>query len=230
MSDNGLVWWVAIVAAVLAGAGAGAVNSGLVAFAGAPSFIATLAIGTAVTGVEYLISDKQTIYTGIPDSFISLGQGEIAGIDTPVIIAVAVLLLGYVLLERSKSGRRMRAIGGNVEAARLAGIRVRRLRSVGFVIVGAAAAGTGLLMSATAASYTPSVAAGLLLPAYAAVFLGATVAGRFSILGTGVGILFLGIIQNGLILLGLADAWINIVQGTILAFAVLLSRLGVARA
>ena len=226
MANDGVVWWLAVIAALLAGAAVGFVNSTIVAFAGVTSFIATLAVGTVATGVEYLISGKQTIYQGIPTSFVKIGQGQIAGIDTPVVIAAITLVLGYVLLERSKSGRRMRAVGGNVEAARLAGVRVRRLRSLGFVIVGVAAAGTGIIMSATAATYTPSIAAGLLLPAYAAVFLGSTLAGRFSILGTGLGIIFLGIVQNGLILLGLADAWINIVQGSILAFAVLLSRIG----
>jgi ribose transport system permease protein len=229
MSQEGAPWTVAVLAALAAGCAVGMVNGGFIALAGGPSFIVTLAMGTGVTGVEFLIADKATIFSGVSPSYISIGQGTLLGIDVPIVIAAVVLGLVYVLLEQTEIGRRMYAVGGSAEAARLAGVRVNWLRFSGFVIVGIAAATVGIMTSASAATYTPSAQVGLLLPAFAAVFLGSTVlrSGTFNIFGTLIGVLFLGVIQNGLILLGIADAWVNVVQCGILIFSVMLARVGV---
>jgi ribose/xylose/arabinose/galactoside ABC-type transport system permease subunit len=122
----------------------------------------------------------------------------------------------------------MYAVGGSQEAARLAGIRVVRLRVIGFVLAATLAAVAGIMISSDSGAYTPSAGAGFLLPAFAAVFLGSTLRNRgtFTAYGTLVGVLFLGIIQNGLILLGIAVAWVNITQGAILLGAILTARLG----
>jgi ribose transport system permease protein len=122
----------------------------------------------------------------------------------------------------------MYAIGGNSEAARLSGLRVRPLRVLGFVMVGVTAAIAGVLLISESGSYAPNAGVAYLLPAFAAVFLGAAVfrPGEFNLLGTVVGVLFLGVIQTGLILLNLQTYIINLVQGGILIAAVLISRLG----
>jgi ribose transport system permease protein len=133
-----------------------------------------------------------------------------------------------VLLERTEIGRYMYAIGGNSEAARLSGVRVRSLRLLGFVIVAFSAAVVGLLLTSQSASYAPNLGISYLLPAFAAVFLGAAVfrPGEFNVLGTVIGVLFLGVIQTGLTMLNLQTYMINLVQGGILITAVLVSRLG----
>ena len=122
----------------------------------------------------------------------------------------------------------MYAIGGNIEAARLSGLRVRRLRLAGFVIMAVCSALSGILLTSQAGQSTPDVGLPYLLPVFAAVFLGSTAikVGRFNIVGTLVGVLFLQVISTGLIMLELKPAYVNIVQGGILAASVLLARLG----
>ncbi|HZO07646.1 MAG TPA: ABC transporter permease, partial [Solirubrobacterales bacterium] len=117
---------------------------------------------------------------------------------------------------------------GNEEAARLSGLRVRPYRVIGFIAVGLAAAIVGILMISLSGSYSPNGGATYLLPAFAAAFLGAAVfrPGEFNIPGTVVGVLFLGVIQTGLVMLNTESYVINLVQGGILIAAVLVSRLG----
>jgi ribose transport system permease protein len=221
-------WVLALVLAVAAGVACGSVAGGLVAGVGTNSFVTTLAMSTAITGIEQLVTGGEAIYSDLPQGLIDLGQGKVLGINAPIVIALGAFIIGYLLLEQTQTGRRMYAVGGNMDAAWLAGIRVVRLRWIGFVLTGMAAAITGIVMSAQTGSYTLSQGVGLLLPAYAAVFLGSTVIrrGLFNIPGTFIGVLFLGVIQNGLILVGLKPAWVNITQGGILLFAILLSRIG----
>jgi ribose transport system permease protein len=228
MAQSGLAWPISLVLAVVACMLIGLTSGFFIAFAGAPSFIVTLAMGTAVTGGEYLLTGQRSVYAGISPAYLEISRAEVLGINLDVIIALVVLLAVYLLLHQSESGRRMYAVGANPEAARLAGIRLQRLRVAGFVMVATAAAIAGILASSRSAAYTPSIATGFLLPAFAGAFLGTSFSrrGAFTALGTSVGILFLSVIQNGLILLGIASAWVNIVQGAILIAAVLVSRLG----
>jgi ribose transport system permease protein len=122
----------------------------------------------------------------------------------------------------------MYAVGGNPEAARLSGVRVTPLRVLGFVLVGVTAAVVGILITSVSGSYSPNGGTSYLLPAFAAAFLGAAVfrPGEFNVPGTVVGVLFLGVIQTGLIMLDFETYVINLVQGGILITAVLISRLG----
>ncbi|WP_187369425.1 ABC transporter permease [Baekduia soli] len=208
--------------------GAGLLNGYMVAFLGGSSFIITLAMGTVLTGVEYAMTNQDTVYSGFSSSFTAIGQNNFLGLNLQIWIALVIGIIIWVLLDRSEIGRYMYAIGGNSEAARLSGVRVRILRVLGFVIVAITAAIVGLLLTAQAGSYAPNVGGSYLLPAFAAVFLGAAVfrPGEFNVLGTLVGVLFLGVIQTGLTMLDLQTYLINLVQGGILITAVLVSRLG----
>jgi len=203
-------------------------NGFMVAFLGGSSFIITLAMGTVLTGVEFGLTSQDTVYSGFPSAFTKIAGGEFLGLSNLIWIAAVVAVIIWVLLERTEVGRYMYAIGGNAEAARLSGVRVRYLRLVGFVIVALAAAVVGLLLTSQSASYAPSLGISYLLPAFAAVFLGAAVfrPGEFNVLGTVIGVLFLGVIQTGLTMLNLETYLINLVQGGILITAVLVSRLG----
>jgi ribose transport system permease protein len=227
IAKSGVPWALAIVAGVGAGAAVGTMNGVLTAYLGSAAFIVTLAIGTAATGIEFLITDQKSIYSGIPEAYANIGQGTLLGINFQIVVAVVVFLAMYLLLQHSESGRRMYAVGGAPESARLAGVRVARLRLIGFMLAAALAACAGILLSAENGAYTPNAGTGMLLPAYAAAFLGTTVFGNgmFTALGTAVGVVFLGAVQNGLILLGLASAWVNIVQGGILVGALLAARM-----
>jgi ribose transport system permease protein len=231
MSKAAVPWQAALALALALGVCAGLVNGILVAYANASSFIVTLGMGTVLTGVEFSMTGQKTLYDGIAVGYMELGQGELLGLNVQVWVALAVTLGVLVLLEHTEVGRYMYAAGANPEAARLSGIRVRRLRLVAFVIVGAAAALAGILLTAQSGSSFSNAGQPYLLPAFAAVFLGSTVlrGGRFNPLGTLVGVLFLGVIQTGLTMLQLSTAVVDLVQGSVLVGAILLARLGARR-
>jgi ribose transport system permease protein len=228
MANQGVSYELAILLALGVGVLVGIANGLAVAYAGASSFIITLAMGTILQGVEYQISDQQPVFRNIPGAYQTIANGKLLGISTQFYIAIGVFLILLVLLERAEIGRYMYAIGGNVEAARLSGIRVRELRLLGFVITAVCAAIAGVLLTSQAGQSTPDLGIPYLLPVFAAVFLGSTAirVGKFNMLGTLVGVAFLQVISTGLIDLQLKPALINIVQGLILAAAVLLARLG----
>jgi ribose transport system permease protein len=228
MVNENWPWGVAVVVVLLMGIAAGVLNGIFVAGFGGASFIITLAMGTILTGVEFGFTNQETVFAGMDPSFTNVASSEILGLNTQIWIAAGIAILIWLLLDRTEVGRYMNAIGGNAEAARLSGVRVRQLRIAGFVIVGLTAAIVGLLIASRAASYSPNPGITFLLPAFAAVFLGSAVfrPGSFNVPGTVVGVLFLGTIQTGLTMLDFETYIINLVQGTILITAVLISRLG----
>jgi ribose transport system permease protein len=229
MSKADVAWPLAIVVALLVGVAAGAVNGYLIAYLGGSSFIITLAMTTVLIGVEFLLTDQETIFSGIAQGYADIGQSRpLLDLNTQVYVAAVVSLLIWLLLEKSEIGRYMYAIGGNPEASRLAGVRIREIRLLGFIIVAVCAAIAGILLTSLAASSTPTQGSSYLLPAFAAVFLGSAVfrPGEFNLLGTVVGVLFLGTIQTGLTMADMETAAINIVEGAILITAILVSRLG----
>jgi ribose transport system permease protein len=225
MAQEGVDWRVAIAAALVAGAFAGGVNGAAIAYAGAPSFVVTLALGTVFTGLEYSLTNQQNIFENVAHGYVQVGQGQTFGLNNQIFIAAIVFLVVWVLLDLTERGRYMHAIGANPEASHLSGIDVRRLRFWGFVIVGVCGALAGVMLSAQASSSSPNMGAPLLLPAFAAVFLGSAAfkPGEFNIRGTLLGVLFLGVVQNGLTLLNATPATINLVQGALLLGAVLLT-------
>ena len=227
-SQDDWAWGLALLVALGLGLAAGATSGFLVAYLGGSSFIITLAMGTVLVGLEYVFTDQTTIFAGVSQGYIDIGQGEFLGLNNQVWIAAGIAIVLWVLLDQSELGRYMYAIGGNPEAARLSGVRIRRIRLTGFVIVALCAAIVGILLTAQGASSVPNTGTAYLLPAFAAVFLGSAVfrPGEFNIPGTVVGVLFLGVIQTGLTMLQLETFVINLVQGAILIIAVLVSQLG----
>jgi ribose transport system permease protein len=186
-------------------------------------------MSTVLIGVEFGLTDQKTIFSGVPEGYTDIGRNVLLfDLSNQIFIAAAVALLLWLMLEKTEAGRYMYAIGGNPEAARLSGVRIRELRLAGFVIVALCATLTGILLTAESASSSPTIGTPYLLPAFAAVFLGAAVfrPGQFNLAGTVVGVLFLGTIQTGLLMLDLETFVINLIQGAILISAVLLSRLG----
>lgn len=224
----GLPLALAVVLAILFGASLGLANGLLIAFAGASSFIVTIGMATVFQGADLQVLNQRTIFEGIPTGYVKIASGTFLGFSNQVFVALAVLAVLWWFLEHSEIGRYMYAIGGNAEAARLSGLRVRELRTLGFVLSGACAGVAGVLVSAQASAANPNSGLGFLLPAYAAAFLGSTMwrPGVFTAVGTLLGALFLQIIQTGLSLFNLSGAIVLMIQGGILAAAVLISRLG----
>lgn len=222
----GLPTPVAIIATIALGGALALTNGILIAYVGLPSFILTIAMGTVFTGVGLQLTGSGSIYQGIPESYVAIASGRTFGLSNQVYIAVAVLVVAHVFLRHTEAGRYMYAIGGNAEAARLSGVRVRLLKAVGFGIVGIAAAITAILLTSQAGAANPNTGLGLLLPAYAAAFLGSSMfrLGSFTAIGTAIGALYLQIIGSGLTILNLSGPLVQIIQGAILAAAIFLSR------
>lgn len=228
MAKSGVPVILAIVISFLIAAGIGTVNGTVVAKFGASSFITTLAIGQVLTGINLKLTGGQVIFEGVPGGFDRIAQGTpILGIQNSVWIALGFFVVGYVMLEHTAVGRYMYAIGGNREAARLSGIQVTGIRIAGFVIVAVCSMAAAILLSSTAGAYSFTLGSTYFLPTYAAVFLGAAVLrpGSFSMLGTLIGAVFLEVVSNGLATQSAEPSIVQIVQGGVLAIAVLLSTL-----
>ena len=219
---------VAIAAAVGSGVAAGLASGVLVARFSVPSFVATLAVGTIVSGLAYWVSGGSSLFSGIPPAFTLLARASLVGVPALVLWMAAVLAAAHVGLTRTRYGRRLHAIGDNVQAAVLVGLPVTRDRIVTFAVAGGLAALAGVLLAARLGSVQHTMGEALLLPAYAAVFVGTTAArsGVPNIGGTFLGVAITGVIVNGLTILGAEPFVQRIVTGAIIVAAVLVRRIG----
>lgn len=221
----------ALFAAILTGIAAGAVNGILVARFGIPSFVATLALGTILSGLAFGLSGGASMFKGIPDGFKVLGRGDILGVPVLALWIVLVLGVASFILTQTEFGRRLRAIGGNAQAARLAGLPVVRDVVVTFAIAGGLSALAGLLLASRLGSVQHTMGEPLLLPAYAAVFIGTTASptGSPSVAGTLLGVAITGVLANGMTIVGIDPFIQKIMTGVIIIIAVLLRRVGSRR-
>lgn len=197
--------WMGIAGALLVGVLGGLFNGLLVSVLGILPFVATLGSLTVFSGAAFVISGGKTIFgRDIPAGFSGFARGGIAWGEVKLpfltITAGLVVFACWFILEQTNFGRRLYAIGGNAEAARLAGIQVQKLRLLAFGLTGMGAAMAGLMYAARVASANPTQGSGLMLDSIAAVFLGMTMSrqGEPRVIYTLVGVLFLGILDNGL--------------------------------
>lgn len=211
----------AVILAVIAGAGIGLLNGLLVVKARIDSFIATLGVSSVLTAAIAWVSSSQQIL-GLSPSFQDLGTTELFGLTLPVYIMLVVAFGAWYVLERTPVGRRIYATGGNLEAARLAGVRTQLVVVGSLVACAAIAALAGILVSARLATGDPTIGPAYLLPAFSAAFLGSTQfrGGRFNIWGTVVAVYVLAAGVKGLQLAG-APVWIpDLFNGVALLIAV----------
>ena len=219
----------AVALVLSAGAVVGLVNGLIVTKARVNAVIATLGIGTILTGLAFAYSAGVPIVAGVPESFLQLSLGRwLFGIPNDIVVMALVLGGLWVLVERTALGQEIQAVGGNPAAARLAGIAVDRIKILGFMISGTCAALTGILLASRLGSGTASAADSYLLTAFAAVFLGSATLrdGEFHVLGTLVGALVIAFGFNGLNIFGAPTFSQYVLQGAILIVAVGLSSLG----
>lgn len=215
----------AIVIGVLAGAVVGVINGVLVEAWDLSPIIVTLGALTAVRGIALTLAPDPVF--GFPDGFLALGENELFGIPYLVLIAAAVFLLGGAVLSRMPTGRHVYAVGVNPEAAYLSGVRVRRIGIWLFAATGAAAALAGVMLSARLGSApSGSLGVGFELDVLTAVILGGVAfnGGRGTIAGVFLGVLFLGVLQNGLTLENVPAATALVVKGAVLVVAAGLDR------
>jgi len=193
-----------------------------------PSFIITLAMGTIVGGFTFWASGGATLFGGIPEGFRDLGRGALSGVPVLTLWAVGATLLALAILDYTEPGRRMLAIGGNREAARLTGVGIVPTSVLAFALSAVFAAVAGLLLTARLGSAHPTGGDGFLLKAYAAVFLGMTAFrdGQPNAAGTLLGAAIIAVVANGLTILGVPNYLQDIFTGLIIIGAVLVRSLG----
>jgi ribose transport system permease protein len=215
----------AIALTVVAGGVIGVVSGLLVVYARIDSFIATLGMSSVLlAGVAWVSNGQQILDLGA--SFQNVGTGQILGITYPVYIMAVLGLIVWYVLERTPAGRRVYATGGNIEAARLAGVRTNRVIILSLAACGVLAATAGLLATSRLATGDPTTGPAYLLPAFAAAFLGSTQfrGGRYNVAGTIVAAYVLATGVKGLQLAG-APIWIpDLFNGVALLLAVGLSK------
>jgi sugar transport system permease protein len=217
---------IAIIAVIVIGFGVGNFVALMRTGFSVPTFITTLALMTVLSGIANLITDGFPI-TSFPDWYRVFGGGVVFGFPVPAIIFLIVFLLVHLLMNETTFGRSVYAVGGNAEAARLNGINVRAVKHLVLGMTGSLAALSGIMVSAQIMSGTPSVGRGWELEVISAVIIGGTslFGGSGKIWGTLVGVVFLGVIINGMTLLNISQYWQHIVRGLLILTAVLINNL-----
>jgi ribose/xylose/arabinose/galactoside ABC-type transport system permease subunit len=198
---------------------------------GVPSFITTLALLTGLSGAAELITDGFPL-TPFPEWYNVFGGGYLGGIPVPALIFVAAFAVVQFVMTSTVFGRAVYAVGGNAEAARLSGIDVRRVKILVMATVAALASLSGILQSSEIMSGTATTARGWELDVIAAVIIGGTslMGGVGRVRGTMVGVIFLGVILNGMTLLNVSEYWQHVVRGALILAAVLINRLQARKA
>lgn len=217
----------AVAIGILAGAFMGWVNGIVIAPGKVAPFIATLATMTLLRGLALVLSKGSPITGFSSDFFSMLGGGYFVGlIPIPVVSMLAVFALFWFVLRKTVFGRHVYATGGNAEAARLSGVKTDRVQIVVYTISGVMAAIAGVILTSRLNSAQPTAGAGYELDAIAAVVLGGTslAGGRGWIFGTLVGALLIGVLNNGLNLLGVSAFYQQVIKGAVILLAVLLDR------
>lgn len=216
----------AILVALLVGLLIGLANGLLVAYLNLTAFVATLATMTSVIGLAYLVTAGTTLFS-LPGEFTNLGQGRFINVPLPVYIAIGIAVILWAVLRFTTTGRKWYAIGGNAEVSRLSGVNVRRGRLLAFVVAGLVSAIGGILLSARLGSASAVQGSDNLLFSVAAVFLGMTVikSGQANLVGSMVGVAIIGVLSNGLNIIGVNSYVQQVVTGLIIIAAVTLSSL-----
>ncbi|WP_227939545.1 ABC transporter permease subunit [Alkalihalobacillus deserti] len=217
----------AVLAGLIVGAILGAFNGLIISKGKVAPFIATLATMTIFRGLTLMFTDGRPI-TGLGDSsfFQMLGKGYFFGIPVPAVTMMISFLVLYLILKKTTFGRRVYAVGGNEEAAILSGIKADRIKIYVYSLTGFLSALAGIILMSRLNSAQPTAGSMYELDAIAAVVLGGTslTGGRGWIVGTLIGALIIGVLNNGLNLLGVSSFFQQVVKGGVILLAVLLDR------
>jgi ribose/xylose/arabinose/galactoside ABC-type transport system permease subunit len=225
-ANLGLPWPACIVACLAAGAFAGWVNGFLITKGDIPPFIVTLGMLGVARGTALVLSNGISIY-GLPPEVVYLGQGRPFGVPAPVLILLLTALVAHVLLIHTRFGVYAQVIGDNEAAARAMGVRVERHKVMLYALSGLLAGLAGLMFAARINSGEPTAGLNYELTAITATIIGGTnlFGGRGSVVGTIIGALIMGVLQNGLNLLAVQPFYQQIAIGAVLILAVWLDRI-----
>lgn len=230
---GGLPVPVAIVLAICLGGLFGMLNGLLIAYGKLAPFIVTLATMTIFRGATLVYTNGNPVTKGLSDSFLFqfLGQGYIVGIPFPVILMFLVFVILAILLHKTAFGKAVYALGGNEKAAYISGIKLNKVKIIIYTISGMMASLSGLIITSRLSSAQPTAGASYEMDAIAAAVLGGTSlsGGKGRIWGTLIGALIIGVLNNGLNIIGVSAFWQQVVKGIVILIAVLLDRFKVAK-
>jgi len=214
--------FVPVLAALIIGSLLGAVNGGLIAFTGIPAFIATLGMMTIARGFTLMYTGGKPVSQLIPE-FKFIGS-KIGAVPVPVIIYAIMIFLTWVLLNHTSFGKNIYAIGGNIKAAEVSGVNVKKNLVMIYAFAGLTCGVAALVFAGRVGSVHPGAATGYELTAIAATTIGGTshTGGIGTVWGAVVGALILSVLRNGLTLLGVQAYWQQIVEGAIIIVAVII--------
>ena len=216
-----------VIAGILIGALLGFFNGFVITKFKVPPFVATLAMLTIARGFTMLYTKAQPI-SNLGSDFAVIGTGWWLGIPVPVWIAAAVVLVAVFITQQTKLGRYIYAIGGNETAAKFSGINITKVKITVYAIGGALAAIGGIIVTSRLNSAQPDAGNSYELDAIAAVVIGGTSlsGGKGTVLGTVMGALIIGVLNNGLVLLDVTPFWQQVVKGGVILLAVIIDKLG----
>jgi ribose transport system permease protein len=216
----------AVLAGLLTGSGVGLCNGLMITKLRLPPFIATLGTLSMGRGLMYWITHGWPVTLSFEHPFLSLGQGYVGPIPVPVIVMLALYIAAALFLSRTSIGRYIYAVGGNEQAARFSGIRVNSVKVLVYTISGFCCAISGLILLARMVSAQPMAGLGYELPVIAACAIGGTslMGGEGTILGTLMGAALMGILQNGMVLVGIDTYAQQAVTGAVIVIAVTLDQ------
>lgn len=224
-ATDGVPALLAVAVGLAVGAVVGFINAAMVTWGAIMPFLATLATLAVVRSTSLIVTNGQPVFDLGPD-FAFIGSGMIGPLPVPVLLFLVVAVVADFVLSRTKFGRHVYAVGGNIESAQKVGISVRKVLISVYMISGVLAAFAGVVLAARVDGADPLAGTGYELQAIAAVVIGGTslFGGVGSIRGTVLGVLLLGVVTNGMNLLNVSSYYQQGVQGVILVVAVLLSR------
>jgi ribose transport system permease protein len=216
---------VGMLVGILVSAGVGFLNGALVAWGRVPPFITTLATMTVVRGAALVLTNGEPIVK-TEGAYLWLGQASLGPIPVPILLMLLTLLGAHWFLSRTRWGTYVYAVGGNAEAARLAGINLAGIQILVYVLGGALAGVAGLILAARLSSAQPNTGVGFELDAIAAVVLGGTslMGGEGTIWGTTIGAFIIGILNNGFNLMNVSPFYQLIAKGAVIVLAVLVDQ------
>ena len=221
MSTWGLPVWISVIFGLLVGMIIGLMNGVLITYVKIPPLIATLGVMTSVRGLCYIFTGGLPVYS-FPPAFDVFGKGYVGFVPVPVIIMAVILVIGWYVLNKTRYGRYLYAIGGNAEAARLSGISINRNLVMTYEYAGLLSAIAGVVELSRLSSGQPSAGSGFEMTVITAVVLGgiSVAGGEGKFFGVVIGVFVMGVLTNGLVMMNVYEYYQQLIKGLVLLVAV----------
>lgn len=229
--QTGIPVWLGVLIGLMVGAGCGLINGALIVYLKLPALIVTVGTMNVFNGIGYVITNATPVYP-VPDAFKVIGQGSIGGMSYTIFIVIVFLFLADFVVKRTTFGRRVLAVGGNEETARLAGINVNVTKLLVYVIVSFMAGIYGIMLTSRFGSAQPNAGSDVAMTVIAAVVIGgtSTYGGYGSIWGTVIGAAIMNVLTTAMVLLSVSVYWQDVVTGVIMLAAIAMDTLRRIRA